>query len=108
MLAAARLEARSPLFQWLHQHHDQIADWFASQSRPGWEVIARTARANGVVNANGHPPNRGAVRKAWTTLQADLKRAPSRPTERQPAAMPRQRKPLVLRTARPARSRRTT
>lgn len=119
-LAAHRLGGR-PLYRWLSRHHDEIAAVFATQARPSWEALAATARADKVLDATGKPPTRHAVRKAWKTLKADMARTSpvvgrgdvitsTTRNERQPTALPtspppdtapRERKPLVLRTARP-------
>ena len=67
-----RMKKRSPLTRWLHEHRNEIAEVFASQSRSGWEALAATARDNGVVDANGRPPNPGAVRTAWKKIERDM------------------------------------
>ena len=66
---AARAHSRSPLGQWLRAHHDEIAAVFASQVHPAWEALAATARAAGVLDGNGRPPNCGTVRTAWLKLE---------------------------------------
>lgn len=76
MLAARALQGRSPLYRWLHKHQAEIAAAMASQARPAWEALAQTARDTGQLDANGNPPNRHSIRKAWQTLQRDLNRQP--------------------------------
>jgi hypothetical protein len=77
ILAVRALQGRSPLYRWLHAHHAEIAADMATRSRPAWEALAQTARDTGQLDANGNPPNRQSIRKAWHTLERDLNRQPA-------------------------------
>ena len=77
ILAVHALQGRSPLYRWLHAHHAEIAADMATRSRPAWEALAQTARDTGQLDANGNPPNRQSIRKAWHTLERDLNRQPA-------------------------------
>jgi hypothetical protein len=85
ILAVHALQGRSPLYRWLHQHHAEIAADMATRSRPAWEALAQTARDTGQLDANGNPPNRQSIRKAWHTLERDLNRQPAVRTPALPA-----------------------
>jgi hypothetical protein len=85
ILAVHALQGRSPLYRWLHAHHAEIAADMATRSRPAWEALAQTARDTGQLDANGNPPNRQSIRKAWHTLERDLNRQPAVRTPATPA-----------------------
>jgi hypothetical protein len=75
LLAAEVQKRRSPLYRWLQDHYDQIAPIIATQSRPSWEALARTAKASGQTGPVDGGPSRQTIRKAWLRLALDMERA---------------------------------
>src|SRR3954462_695631 len=70
-LAARALQARSPLYRWLFENHDEIAVVLAAQPRPGWQALAATAADAGGRPAAGEAPSRHLPRKPWKLVDRD-------------------------------------
>ncbi|MFZ3237356.1 MAG: hypothetical protein WA184_18565, partial [Stellaceae bacterium] len=69
---AANVEGRrSYWYRWLAKNRAEIAAAFASQTRPSWTLLVKTATQIGAVDENGNPPTREGLRKAWDRLQRD-------------------------------------
>jgi hypothetical protein len=58
-------------YRWLAKNRQEIAAVFASQRRPSWTLLVKTATQIGAVDENGNPPTREGLRKAWERLQRD-------------------------------------
>ena len=82
------MQGRSPLHRWLVEHYAAITVALASQSRPAWGALAKTAAEDGVLDINGNSPGYHAVRKAWKAIErAKAANPPTPPAVA--AAMPR-------------------
>jgi hypothetical protein len=68
-LATNAASTRSPLRRWLFEHQDEIAAVLATQGRPGWQALTRTAAANNVTDEKGAAYTADAVRKAWQAIE---------------------------------------
>lgn len=64
---------RSPVYTWLANRHDGLAEAFRSQP-PSWKSLAKYLADGGVLNADGQPPTPAAVRTSWMRVEADLAR----------------------------------
>ena len=85
-LATNIASGASPLRRWLFENRDEIAPLMAGP-RPRWAALSKTLIAAGIADANGNPPNRHAVRKAWQKIEHDmnLQRSNCRPETSAPA-----------------------
>jgi hypothetical protein len=71
VLAANVEGSRSYWYRWLAKNRAEITAVFASQRRPSWMLLVKTATEIGAVDENGNPPTREGLRKAWERLQRD-------------------------------------
>ena len=65
----ARSELSRTLRRNFHALRERIGD------RPDWAALARIFAEHGVVDRNGNPPSRHAVRKAWGRVLRAMKEA---------------------------------
>jgi hypothetical protein len=65
---------RSPLYLWLRDHHDQLAESFV-RTAPAWGSIAAHLANMGLVGGWGDPPAPETVRKAWYLVRRDMARS---------------------------------
>src|SRR5689334_19431664 len=100
--SARVLKNRSPIYRWLFEHHAEIAAELRNQVRPAWTALAETAADAGVLDKDGRPYSKDAVRMAWKQLERDL----SRSGQHLPAAVPSTTPPVTTAPipARPAQT----
>jgi hypothetical protein len=60
------LEARSPLYRWMHEHYAELAPVLAS--KPAWTALAKTAKDAGIGE-----PSKQVVRATWQRVEKDMK-----------------------------------
>lgn len=79
---------RSPLFQWMYRHHDELAEMFA-EARPNWSQITEVLTSRGFTGTEGQPLQPESVRKLWHKVrQAKEKTAGRKPKGKPVGAMP--------------------
>jgi len=104
----ARSAARSPLFWWMVDHHDDIIAAVAGQ-RMRWPAFCAEATRIGLTDTRGRPVTERNARETWrqarrTVSQAQLLRAAATSPSPQPLARiaPERQAPLVPPPTRPA------
>jgi hypothetical protein len=98
----ARSDARSPLFWWMVDHHDEIIAAAAGE-RIRWAAFCAEAARLGLTDTRGRPPTERNARETWrqarrVVARAKLRHAASAPSPKlsSPIAPDRQRQaPLV-------------
>ena len=75
---------RSPLYAWLRENHDQLAEGFA-RTAPAWEAIATYLGTHGIRDGDGNKPSIRGTREAWYRVKRDL--AANRPKGQAPGVM---------------------
>lgn len=60
----AEADRRSPLLRWLSEHYEALASALDGRNVK-WGVFSANLSEAGVVDANGKPPSKAAVRQAW-------------------------------------------
>lgn len=75
--AADQGSSRSQLYQWMRQHHENLAAQFG-KVRPNWAVLAAEFAALGIMDSTGKPATPERTRKTWWRVRADVQRAHAR------------------------------
>lgn len=75
--AADQGSSRSRLYQWMRQHHENLAAQFG-KVRPNWTVLAAEFAALGIMDSTGKPATPERTRKTWWRVRADVQRAQAR------------------------------
>lgn len=76
-VARARIAGRSPLYQWLWDHYDELAPQLDVKGAP-WKATAEVYGKN----TGRAAPTRGAVRQAWRLVRASKQRVGARVSAR--------------------------
>jgi hypothetical protein len=76
---------RSPLYHWLRDHHDQIAD---ALHRPRWVKVAAWLAGQDIRDGSGKPPSAAIARLTWRKVRADLATARAAPVAQPPSPAP--------------------
>jgi hypothetical protein len=79
----ARSDARSPLFWWMVDHHDEIIAAFAGE-RIRWTAFCAEVTRLGLTDTRGRPPTERNARETWR----QARRVVARAKLRQAAAAP--------------------
>jgi len=66
--------ARSPLYRWMHRHHDPLSAAFA-EIPPAWGPLSAELAAVGLTDADGKPPTAQSARQTWYRVRRDVARA---------------------------------
>lgn len=66
--------ARSPIYLWLWRNHAALLPKLDG-NRVRWTTFAASLAAMGVLDANGRPPQAGAVRRSWWRVRKDKEAA---------------------------------
>lgn len=81
--ALASGRGRSPVYRWLRQRHDQLAEAMREiGGRPNWRGLADLMMEQGVRDGRGHPPTAATVREQFRKVQRDMKAKGSAPRAR--------------------------
>ena len=75
--AADQGSSRSRLYQWMRQHHENLAAQF-EKVRPNWPALAAEFASLGIMDSTGKPATSERTRKTWWRVRADVKRAQAR------------------------------
>lgn len=75
--AADQGSSRSRLYQWMRQHHENLAAQFG-KVRPNWPALAAEFASLGITDSTGKPATPERTRKTWWRVRADVKRAQAR------------------------------
>ena len=68
---------RSPLYRWMRQRHDALADAF-TEAPPAWSAFASAVAAIGLTDADGKPPTAEGARQTWYRVRRDVAAARAR------------------------------
>lgn len=89
----SRSEERSPLFWWLHRHHDAIVRATGGR-RMRWEPLRARVVARGLTDVRGKSPTLETLRKTWWSVRREI--AKERRTRAEREAVPRKLQPARL------------
>jgi len=88
----ARSDARSPLFWWMVDHHDEIIAAAAGE-RIRWAAFCAEAARLGLTDTRGRPPTERNARETWRQARRVVGRAKFR--EAAPAPSPKLSSPIA-------------
>lgn len=71
---AAATDRRSPLFLWLHRHHDEFAAVVRRVGRPNWGELAAKFAEMGLTDKAGNGPTSEGARQTWVKVRKLLGR----------------------------------
>ena len=61
----------SPLYLWLWDNHDRLAEELSAPHQPNWQEMAATLGRLGILDGTGKPPTATRLRKTWWKIGQD-------------------------------------
>jgi hypothetical protein len=66
-----RRRTHSPLYEWMKEHHDAVAEEFAKYG-PQWALRIAAMQEGGLLDGTGKPPTVRTAQRTWYRVRADL------------------------------------